>query len=93
MDSDSGGLVKNGKKELMDLRLPFKNKKAMPCIAAATDKARLDFGSHYHLRTASDVKSYARFEFSDPKYLHSHVHIAFMVWALLAASEATTASK
>ena len=113
----------------MDLRLPFKNKKAMPCIAAATDKARLDFGSHYHLRTASDVKSYARFEFSDPKYLHIaakelcglwghyglqtalevqyvlifeisecnylfiHVHIAYMVWALLAASEATTASK
>ena len=38
-----------------------------------------------------------RFEISDPKYLHIHVHIANIFWAhfegLLEASEATTASK
>ena len=34
-----------------------------------------------------------RFEISDPNYLLIHVHIVFMVWALLAASEATTVSK
>ena len=28
-----------------------------------------------------------------PKYLHSHVHIHYMVWAFLASSEATTSSK
>ena len=33
------------------------------------------------------------FELSDPNYLLIHVHIAYMVWAILAASEATTASK
>ena len=54
------------------------------------------FGSlrgHHSLQTASEVKSDLRFEISDPKYLLIHVHIAYMVWALLAASEATTASK
>ena len=30
---------------------------------------------------------------SDPNYLLIHVHIVYMVWTLLAASEATTASK
>ena len=29
---------------------------------------------------------------SDSSYLHIHVHIAYMVWALLVASEAATAS-
>ena len=48
---------------------------------------------HYGLQTASEVRSDLRFEISDPNYLHIHVHIAYMVWALLAASEATTASK
>ena len=43
--------------------------------------------------TASEVKSDLRFEISDPNYLLIHVHIVYMVWALLAASEATTASK
>ena len=54
------------------------------------------FGSlrgHHSLQTASEVKSDLRFEISDPNYLLVHVHIAYMVWALLAASEATTASK
>ena len=52
---------------------------------------------HYGLQTASEVRSDLRFEISDPKYLHIHVHIAYMFWAhfegLLEASEATTASK
>ena len=48
----------------------------------------------YHsLLTASEVKSDLIFEISDPYYLLIHVHIAYMVWALLAGSEATTASK
>ena len=54
------------------------------------------FGSlrgHYSLQTASEVKSDLRFKISDPNYLLIHVHIAYMVWTLLAASEATTASK
>ena len=34
-----------------------------------------------------------RFKISDPNYVLLHVHIVYMVWALLAASEATTASK
>ena len=54
------------------------------------------FGSlwgHYSLQTASKVKSDLRFEISDPNYLLIHVHIVYMVWTLLAASEATTASK
>ena len=48
---------------------------------------------HYSLQTASEVKSELRFEISDLNYLHIHVHIAYMVWALFVASEATTASK
>ena len=54
------------------------------------------FGSlrgHYNLQTASEVKSYLIFQISDPNYLLIHVHIAYMVWAFLAATEATTASK
>ena len=54
------------------------------------------FGSlrgHYNLQTASEVKSDLRFEISDPNYLLIHVHIAYMVWAFLPASEDTTASK
>ena len=54
------------------------------------------FGSlwgHYSLQTASEVKLDHRFEISDPNYLLIHVHIVYMVLALLAASEATTASK
>ena len=54
------------------------------------------FGSlrgHYSLQTAFKVKSDLIFEISDPNYLLIHVHIAYMVWALLAASEATTAFK
>ena len=50
-------------------------------------------GGQYSLQTASVVRSDLRFEISDPNYLLIHVHIAYMVWALLAASEATTASK
>ena len=50
-------------------------------------------GGHYSLQTASEVKSDLRFEISDLNYLHIHVHIAYMVWTLLTASEATTASK
>ena len=42
---------------------------------------------------ASEDKDDLIFEISDPNYLLIHRHIAFMVWALLAASEATTASK
>ena len=48
---------------------------------------------HYSLQTASEVMSDLRFEISDPKYLLIHVHIVYILWALLAASEATTASK
>ena len=54
------------------------------------------FGSlrgHHSLQIASEVKSNLRFETSDPNYLLIHVHIAYMEWALLAASKATTASK
>ena len=54
------------------------------------------FGSlrgHHSLQTALEVKSDLRFEISDPNYLLIHVHIAYMVWALLAASKATTSSK
>ena len=42
-------------------------------------KVKLDFGSlwgHYHLRTASKMKSDLSFEFSDPKYQHSHEFLA-----------------
>ena len=48
---------------------------------------------HYSPQTASEVKSDLTFEISDPDYLLIDVHIAYMVWAILAASEATTASK
>ena len=54
------------------------------------------FGSlqgHHSLQTASEVKSDLRFEISDPNYLLIHVHIVYMIWSLLSASEATTASK
>ena len=54
------------------------------------------FGSlrgHYSLQTASEVNSDLRFQISDPNYLLIHVHIAYMVWTLLAASKVTTASK
>ena len=54
------------------------------------------FGSlrgHHSLQIASEVKSDHIFEISDPNYLLIHVHIAYMVWALLEASEATTTSK
>ena len=54
------------------------------------------FGSlrgHHSLQTASEFDSDLRFEISDPTYLLIHVHIAYMVWTLLAASEATAASK
>ena len=69
-----------------------------PYIPASTRaiKVQLDFGSlwgYFDLRTASEIKSDIRLEFSDAKYLHSHVHIAYMVWAPLAASEAATSSK
>ena len=50
-------------------------------------------GGHYGLQTASEVRSDLRFEISDLNYLHIHVHIAYMVWSLLTASEATMASK
>ena len=43
--------------------------------------------------TASEVKLDFKFEINDPNYLLIHVHIVYMVWSLLAASEATTASK
>ena len=48
---------------------------------------------HPSLQTVSEVKCNLSFEISDPNYLLVHVHIAYMVWGLLAASEATTASK
>ena len=54
------------------------------------------FGSlwgHHSLQTAPEFKSGLRFEISDPIYLLIHVHIDYMIWALLAASEAITASK
>ena len=50
-------------------------------------------GGHYGLQSASDVRSDLGFEISDLNYLLIHVHIAFMVWILLADSEASTASK
>ena len=43
--------------------------------------------------SASEVKYALRWEISDPNYLLVHVQIFYMVWAFLAASEATTASK
>ena len=42
----------------------------------------------HSLQTASEVKCDLRFQISDPNKL-----LAYMVWAILAASEATTASK
>ena len=42
---------------------------------------------------APEVNSDLRFEISDLDYLHIQVHIAYMVWTLLTASEATMASK
>ena len=54
------------------------------------------FGSlkgHYSLQTASEVNSDLIFQISDPNYLLIHVHIAYMAWTILAASEVTTASK
>ena len=48
---------------------------------------------HYSLQIASEVKSDLIFEIGDANYLLIQVHIAYMVWALSAASEATTASK
>ena len=50
-------------------------------------------GGLYGLQTASEVRSDLRFEISDPIYLLIHVHIVYIVCALLVASEATTASK
>ena len=50
-------------------------------------------GGRYGLQTASEVRYALRFEISDLIYLHILVHIAYMVWSLLTASEATTASK
>ena len=48
---------------------------------------------HYGLQTASEVKSDLIFQISDPSYLLIHMHIAYMEWTILAASEVTTASK
>ena len=48
---------------------------------------------HYSLQTASEGKYGLRFEINDTKYLLIHVHIAHIVRALMAASEATTATK
>ena len=48
---------------------------------------------HYSNQTALEVNYNLRFEISDPNYLLIHVHLAYMAWSLLAASEATTASK
>ena len=52
---------------------------------------------HHVLKKALEVRSDLRFEISDLKCLHIHVHIAYMFWdyfeALLVASEATAASK
>ena len=48
---------------------------------------------HYSLQTASEIKSDFRFEINDLNYLLIYVHIAYREWALLPASEATTASK
>ena len=67
-----------------------------PYIPASTwaIKVCLNFGSlwgHYSLRTASYIKFNLIFEISDPNYLLIHMHIVFIVWVLLAASEATTA--
>ena len=39
-------------------------------------------------QTASEVRSYLIFEISNLNYLHIHVHIIYMVWTLLTASEA-----
>ena len=54
------------------------------------------FGSlrgHHILQTASEFDFDLRFEVSVPNYLLIHVHIAYMIWGLLAASKATTTSK
>ena len=45
---------------------------------------RLDFGSlwgHYGLRTASEMKSDLRFEFSVPKYIVMSILILMNFWA------------
>ena len=44
-------------------------------------------------KTALEIRSELRFDIRDPKYLHIHVHIAYMFWAHFVTSEATTASK
>ena len=43
--------------------------------------------------TASEIKSDLRFEICDHDDLLINVHIAYMVWTLMAASKATKASK
>ena len=50
-------------------------------------------GGHYSLQTALEDRSDLKFEISDLNYLHIYVHIVYMVWNLLVASEATAASK
>ena len=49
-------------------------------------------GGHYSLQKASELKSDIRFEISDTNYLHIYVYFTCMIWALVSASEATTAS-
>ena len=48
---------------------------------------------HYSLQTPSDANSDNILEFSDLNYVPIHVHIDYMEWTLLAASEAPAASK
>ena len=64
--------------DLMDLRQLFREMTEGDFLASQATAA---------LEVISDL----RFEISDHKYLPIHVHIAYMVWTLLAASEATTA--
>ena len=72
--------------DLIDLRRPLEG-----VIFGMDPFASL--GGCYGLQTASEVRYDLRFEISDLDYLHILVHIAYMIWSLLTASEATTASK
>ena len=47
----------------------------------------------YGLQTASEARSDLSFIIGDLDYLHIQVHITYMVWTLMTASESTMASK
>ena len=62
-------------------------------ISDISDSVISGLWGHCSLQTTSEIKYDLRFEISDLNYLLILVHIAYVVWTLSTASEATTASK